>query len=98
MQHYLPKLQPNNEETQNTMANHQFDLVNHPEWEITSSATTSQSNLPEVNLYVVGPTLGSMPFHINMSLEQARLMIDKLEGSCELLEATLDAAESEQKH
>jgi hypothetical protein len=39
-----------------------------------------------------------MPFHINMSLEQARLMIDKLEGSCELLEATLDAAESEQKH
>lgn len=80
------------------MANHQFDLVNHPEWEITSSATTSQRNLPEVNLYVVGPALGSMPVHINMSLEQARLMIDKLEGSCELLEATLDAAEPEQKH
>ena len=80
------------------MANQQFDLVAHPDWEITSSATTSPKNLPEVNLYVVGPALGSMPFHINMSLEQARQMIDKLEGSCEMLEASMDAAESEQKH
>lgn len=78
--------------------NQQFDLANHPEWEITSSATTSPKKLPEVNLYVVGPALGSMPFHINMSLEQARQMIDKLEGSCEMLEASMDAAESEQKH
>lgn len=80
------------------MANQQFDLVNHPEWEITSSATTSPKRLPQVNLYVVGPALGSMPFHISMSLEQARLMIDKLEGSCELIEASMDVAESEQKH
>lgn len=80
------------------MANQQFDLANHPEWEITSSATTSPKRLPQVNLYVVGPTIGSMPFHINMTLEQARQMIDRLEGSCELLEASLYAAESEQKH
>jgi len=80
------------------MANQQFDLMAHPDWEITSSATTSPKNLPQVNLYVVGPALGSMPFHINMTLEQARQMIDKLEGSCELLEASLYAAETEQKH
>ncbi len=80
------------------MANQQFDLVAHPDWEITSSATTSPKNLPEVNLYVVGPALGSMPFHINMTLEQARQMIDTLEGSCELLEASLYTAETEKKH
>lgn len=80
------------------MANQQFDLVAHPDWEITSSATTGPKSLPEVNLYVVGPDLGSMPFHINMTLEQARKMIDCLEGSCELLEASLYAAETEHKH
>ena len=80
------------------IANRQFDLVSHPEWEITSSATTSPKSLPQVTLYVVGPALGSMPFHISMSLEQARQMIEKLEGSCELLESSLDAAETEQKH
>ena len=80
------------------MANHTFELCEHPEWEVTSSATTSPKRLPQVNLYVVGPELGSMPFHIRMSLEQAQKMIDKLQGSCELLEAGLEAAASESMH
>ncbi len=80
------------------MTNQQFDLVAHPDWEISSTATTGPKSLPEVNLYVVGPSLGSMPFHIKMTLEQAREMIEKLEGSCDLLEASLYAGETEQKH
>lgn len=80
------------------MANQQFDLCAHPEWEITSSATTSPKQLPEVKLYVRGPEVGSMPFQIRMSLEQARDMIEILEGSCKLLEAGLETAASEAIH
>ena len=80
------------------MATQEIELCDHPEWEITSSVTRSQMQLPQVNLYAFGPEPGAMPFVITMSLEQAQVMIEKLVGSCELLEAGLEAAASASKH
>ncbi len=68
------------------MATSQFALIEHPDWEILSSVSLGKKTFPEVNLYVVGPELGNMPFHIVMSLEQAQTMIDKLESSCLMIE------------
>lgn len=68
------------------MKNQRFDLVANPEWEITSSGSYGPKSFPTVNLCVVGPSLGSMPFALSMSVEQAQIIIDKLSQSCEMLE------------
>lgn len=63
-----------------------FELLSHPEWEIHSSVETGPHTPPRINLYVVGPRLGEMPFHISMTIQQAETMIDSLMGSCRFVE------------
>lgn len=74
-----------------------FKLSDHPEWEILSSVEMGPRDLPKINLYVVGPRLGEMPFHVSMTIHQAEMMIDSLMGSCQFAEREQENADDQTK-